>query len=73
MILSEVRNYLKTHGRASLADLSAHLGSDPDALRGMLQKWIAKGRVRKLLRETDLGGGCCGCSRQSPEVYEWRE
>ena len=73
MILSDVRNYLEAHGRASLADLSMRFGRDPEALRGMLQKWIAKGRVRKLSRETSCdNGGCCGCHLQSVEIYEWR-
>nr|WP_239056628.1 FeoC-like transcriptional regulator [Wenzhouxiangella limi] len=46
--------------------------TDPDALRGMLSKWISKGRVQKLPSGTACGGGCCRCDPQSIEIYEWR-
>ena len=71
MILSDIRSYLETHGRAARADLAAHFGSDPDALRGMLQKWVAKGRVRKLADGGACGGSCCRCDPQAVEIYEW--
>lgn len=72
MILSQLRDYLKTHRRAALADMALHFRTDPDALRGMLGKWIAKGRVEKLPSGTPCGGGCCRCDPQSIEIYEWR-
>jgi predicted ArsR family transcriptional regulator len=71
MILSEIRSYLHTHRRASLADLAARFDSDPDALRGMLEKWVAKGRVRQLSDVAACGGSCGRCNPESAEVYEW--
>lgn len=71
MILSEIRGYLQANRRASLADLSTRFGSDPDALRGMLQKWVAKGRVRKLVGEESCGSSCCRCDPETVEIYEW--
>lgn len=71
MILSQVRDYLQAHRRAALFDLSLHFGTEPDALRGMLDKWVAKGKVAKLPTGT-LCGGCCHCDPTTIEIYEWR-
>ncbi len=73
MILSELRSYLQRNQRAALADIAVHFHTDPDALRGMLGKWIAKGRVQKLPSGTACGGGCCRCDPQTIEIYEWRD
>ena len=72
MILSELRDYLKTHHRAALMDMSYRFDTDPDALRGMLEKWVAKGRVRKLPQGTECGGGCSKCDPLATEIYEWK-
>lgn len=71
MILAQVRDYLQTHRRAALFDLSLHFDTDPDALRGMLAKWVDKGKVVKLPMGT-LCGGCSHCDPNSIEIYEWR-
>jgi putative ferrous iron transport protein C len=73
MILSELKCYLKTNKRVALLDLANHFEADPDALRGMLEKWISKGRVRKLASGTPCGTGCCQCDPAQIELYEWVE
>ncbi len=72
MILSELRTYLQTHRRATLSDMALRFGSDPDALRGMLSKWISKGSVVKLLAAKPCGT-CCKCDPLTMEIYEWRD
>jgi hypothetical protein len=72
MILSELRDYLQTHERAALIDLAHHFDTDPNALRGMLAKWVGKGRVAKLPSGTTCGGGCCKCDPATTEIYEWK-
>ena len=72
MILAELRDYLKSNGRAALIDMAHRFDTDPDALRGMLQKWVAKGQVEKLPQGTACGGGCCKCDPSSTEIYEWK-
>ncbi len=73
MILSELRDYLKIQHRVSLAEMANHFDIDADALRGMLAKWISKGKVKQL----DMGGACGStCSKCDPaltEIYEWLE
>jgi putative ferrous iron transport protein C len=70
MILAEVRDYLAARRRAPLVDLTARFQVDADALRGMLEHWIRKGRLRRIDADSACGG-CCGCAEKLPEVYEW--
>lgn len=72
MILSELRDYLKTHRRAALIDLSHRFDAAPDALRGMLERLMAKGQVEKLPQGTPCGGGCCKCDSATVEIYAWK-
>lgn len=73
MILSDIRDYLRTQRRVPLADLVNHFDIDADALRGMLRKWMAKGNVRKLSAEAACGTSCCKCDITLTELYEWIE
>ncbi len=71
MILSDLRCYLKEQRRIALADLVIHFNMDADALRGMLDKWVKKGSVRKLPLEPSCGTSCCKCDATLTELYEW--
>lgn len=71
MVLSELKIYLQENRRVPLADLANHFRADPDALRGMLQKWVDKGRIRKLSGGSTCSTGCCKCDPASLEIYEW--
>lgn len=71
MILADIKYYLKEHTRASLADLSVHFDAEPDSMRGMLDQWIGKGKVRKLRTEWGCKKGCCQCDPMTLEIYEW--
>jgi len=69
MILSEVRAYLAERKRAPLSDLQLRFNAQPDALRGMLQHLIRKGRVREISGKSC--DGCCKCAPETLEIYEW--
>ncbi len=71
MILSDLRNYLRIQHRVALADLIVHFNMDADAMRGMLGKWISKGKVRKLPLSASCGTSCCQCDAALTEIYEW--
>ncbi|OOZ37607.1 FeoC-like transcriptional regulator [Solemya velesiana gill symbiont] len=71
MILSDIRQYLLQRGHASLSDIATHFDSNPDAVRGMLETWIRKGKVRKRLANSDCGSSCCQCDAAAVEIYEW--
>lgn len=69
-ILRDVRDYLKQHQRASLNDLAHHFGTSPDAMRGMLDQWINKGRIRHC-----PAAACTSCATSCTSApgdsYEW--
>jgi hypothetical protein len=73
MILSELRDYLKQQHRVTLQTLVLHFQIEADALRGMLAKWIAKGKVVKISPNANCGTGCCQCDPALTELYEWVE
>lgn len=71
MILSDIKRYLIQRGQASLGDIALHVDTQPDAVRGMLEQWMRKGRVRRHLATSACGGSCSKCDPSSTEIYEW--
>lgn len=69
MLLRDLQNHLKDRRRASLAELEQQFKIDADALRGMLEQLIRKGRVCKVNGKTC--GGCHSCAPETIEIYEW--
>ena len=71
MTPSEVKRYLSERKIAPLNDIALHFDTDPDAVRGVLEHWIRKGRVR-CHQEEGCQSGCCGsCDEHVKEIYEW--
>ena len=73
MILTDVRDYLKRQGQAPLRDMALTFGMEQEALRPLLEHWIAKSKVIKLPAGTACGGGCSSCKPQTIEIYQWLE
>lgn len=73
MILSELRDYLKQQRRLSLLEMANHFDTEADALRGMLTKWIRKGKVKRIETGSVCGTSCCQCDPAMTELYEWVE
>jgi len=65
--LSGLRDYLSKRRQASVAEMALHFDASPDAVRGALSHWLAKGRARRL----DPAGICSGCGCKGVEVFEW--
>ena len=69
-LLTDIRDYLQQRGQASLSDLSLHFSTQPDAMRGMLEQWILRGKVRRC-----PAAACSSCSSRCAsapgESYEW--
>lgn len=68
--LSGVRDYLRTHPRASEHALALHFGSDPHAVRAALDQWQRRGRLRTLAAACPHA---CGCAGTCAALYEWIE
>lgn len=73
MILSQVRDYLKQRGQCTLSDIALHFDTDADAVRGMLDIWIRKGKVEKRSATASCGSSCQSCDPAATEVYYWVE
>ena len=73
MILSEVREYVRRRGQASLKDIALHFDSDPEALRSILDHWVRKGRIARRTASSSCGGGCTQCDPATVEIYVWSE
>lgn len=73
MILSDVKSYLSERKRVSVADLAIHFGVEPGAIRGMLEVWERKGRVRHLEPASGGCSGCRACDDATGDVYVWVE
>ena len=71
MILSDIQDYLKERGRASIGDLATRFDSEPDAIRGMLEQYIRKGRVQRVGYSDRMCAGCTKCAPSQVEIYEW--
>ena len=71
MILSDIKQYLQQRGQASLADIATHFDTSADAVRGMLETWVRKGRVKRHLASASCGSSCSQCDPASTEIYEW--
>lgn len=70
MSLTDIRTYLVENGRATLPAMARHFDADAEVLRGMLDIWIRKGRVR-LCPPEDHCDGCTACLTRCVDVYEW--
>ena len=76
-MLLQIRGYIQTHRSATMADLANHFRVAPEALRGMLDHWIAKGVVARFDLTPSCSSGCAsgscgGCGVAGTfELYEW--
>lgn len=71
MIVTEVRDYLRTRGQASLRDMALEFGMDQDALRPVLEQWVLKGKIARLPEGSTCAGSCSACEPETIELYQW--
>lgn len=67
-MLSTVARFLEQRRTASLSDIARHVDAEPDAVRGMLDVWVRKGKV---CRVPVACGGCTQCDPATIETYRW--
>lgn len=70
MILSDLKDYVKSRRQVSLKDAALHFDVEPEAIRGMLDFWVSKGKIRKYSNQTGCGGCSCGYQHDR-ELYVW--
>ncbi|MDJ0881384.1 MAG: FeoC-like transcriptional regulator [Gammaproteobacteria bacterium] len=70
MILKELKQYVRAHRQVSLTDIANHFDTEPDAVRGMLDFWIKKGKIQQYTNRRC--NTSCQCADQSnKEIYQW--
>ena len=69
MILSRIRDYLAQRGQATLGDIALHFDTDPQAMRGMLDVLVRKGKVQRRSLDPACGSGCSKCDVTVREIY----
>jgi putative ferrous iron transport protein C len=70
MILTEVRDYVRSRGQVALRDLALHFDMEEQAMRGVLEHWERKGKLEKMPPGTGCSG-CSGCAPETVEIYRW--
>ncbi|HBE92033.1 MAG TPA: sugar metabolism transcriptional regulator [Gammaproteobacteria bacterium] len=73
MILSDVKRYMIERRQATLSDIALHFKASPEAVRGMLDYWIRKGKVSKQMATASCGTSCNRCVEATTEIYLWQE
>ncbi|WP_263078933.1 FeoC-like transcriptional regulator [Endozoicomonas sp. Mp262] len=68
-MLIAIRDYISHRGACSLAEISMHFKTSPDAMRGMLSHWVRKGIITT--ENSGCGKGCVSCSPEQLELYRW--
>jgi len=71
MILSDIKRYLQAREQSTLADMALHFDVSDDALEGMLEQWVRKGRVSREKLTASCGSSCNKCGQAATEIYRW--
>jgi len=71
MILSDLKNYVKSRQQVSLRDAALHFDVEPEAISGMLAFWISKGKISRYSNPPACGGGCACSFQADRELYVW--
>jgi hypothetical protein len=72
MILSQVRNYLRHHGRASVRDMAARFDMEAGAIEGMMEILTQRGQVKRLDCTSCASTGSCSMAAGTA-IYMWKE
>jgi putative ferrous iron transport protein C len=70
MILQDVIQYVKRRKQASLQDIAVHFDKEPETMRGILDFWVRKGRIKLQTQVPSCSGSCHCTANQSQEIYQ---
>lgn len=71
MILKDVKNYVKARRQVSLEDAAMHFDAQPEAMQGMLDYWVGKGRLIRQSASAPCSGSCCSVGKDGQLIYRW--
>lgn len=73
MILSEISDYIRLRGSASLQDILLKFDIDEQTARQILALLVKKGRIAHSRITASCGNSCNRCSEVSTEIYNWKD
>jgi len=73
MDLIQLKQYLCARRNVPIQDMALHFKVDVETVRPLLEVWIAKGKVQKLVGVGGACQGCCKCDPATIEIYQWLE
>ncbi|OAJ34982.1 FeoC-like transcriptional regulator [Piscirickettsia salmonis] len=72
--LSKLKKYLRTHGYATLKEITICFQTEPKQVQCMLQHFINKGQVQARNISTGCGAQCSQtCPINTSLLYEWKD
>ncbi len=71
MILTELKNYIKTRQQVSLNDIALHFDVEPETAKGMLDFLVKKGRISLRSNPLSCAAGCSCSAAENSDIYEW--
>lgn len=71
MILKDVKDYVKSRQQVSLEDVALHFEAQPEAVQGMLDFWVSKGRLIRQTNTRCCSGSCCSVGKDGQLIYRW--
>ncbi len=72
MILTDLKNYIKTRQQVSLKDIALHFDVEPETAKGMLDFLVKKGRISLRSNPLSCASGCSSCSEaENSDIYIW--
>jgi len=71
MILSDIGRYVQEQKQVTLSQVALHFNAQPDAVRGMLDIWVKKGKITRQQATASCGSTCQQCDTDSTEIYIW--
>ncbi len=72
MILLDIKEYVQSHGQASLKDIAAGFDLTEETAKEMLAHWERKGKIERV-GNTCPCSSCKECSAPCGAVYRWKE
>ena len=72
-MLLALRNYLAKERCVSLKQISRAFQVDIKALEPMLEVWVARGIIVKMVKENACSGACAGCYPEMTKYYQYNE
>jgi putative ferrous iron transport protein C len=71
MILQEIKQYVQKRKQVSLQDIAVHFDKEPETVRGILDFWVRKGRIKLQTQAPSCSGSCHCSANQTQEIYQW--